>query len=57
MDERETGETVKLQGVDVMKVDKFKYQGSTVKSIRQCTSKVRKRMQAGVICNSINKYK
>lgn len=45
--ERETEITVKLQGVEVVRVDELKYLGSSIKSNRQCKSEVQKRVQAG----------
>ena len=39
--------TVQLQGAEVVKVDDFKYLGSTVQSHGDCGSECRKRMQAG----------
>ena len=39
--------TVKMQGVEVAKVDDFKYLGSTLQSNGECGREVKKRLQAG----------
>lgn len=48
--EREIGEMVQLQGVDVAMVDEFKYLGSNVQSNGECGREVKKRehRQGGV---------
>ena len=45
--ERGEGNTVQMQGIDVTKVDQFKYLGSTVQSNGECSGEVKKRIQAG----------
>ena len=45
--ERGEGYTVQMQGIDVTKVDQFKYLGSTVQSNGECSGEVKKRIQAG----------
>ncbi|KAK3551899.1 hypothetical protein QTP70_031557 [Hemibagrus guttatus] len=45
--EREGSGTVRLQGVEVKKVQEFKYLGSTVQSNGECGKEVKKRVQAG----------
>lgn len=47
VNEREGGGMVRLQGVEVGKVDGFKYLGSTVQSNGECGREVKKRVQAG----------
>uniref|UniRef100_A0A3B4CLA2 ribonuclease H n=1 Tax=Pygocentrus nattereri TaxID=42514 RepID=A0A3B4CLA2_PYGNA len=47
VNEREAGGKVKMQGVEVVKVDDFKYLGSTIQSNGQCRKEVKKRVQAG----------
>ena len=47
VNEREGGGMVRLQGVEVVKVDGFKYLGSTVQSNGECGREVKKRVQAG----------
>ena len=47
VNERGDGETVLLQGVEVPKVEEFKYLGSTVQCNRSCDSEVKRRVQAG----------
>ena len=47
VNERDDGETVLLQGVEVPKVKKFKYLGSTVQCNGGCGSEVKRRAQAG----------
>lgn len=42
-----TGVTVKLQGVEVMKVNEFEYMGLTLQRDEQSISEVKKSMQAG----------
>lgn len=37
---------VRMQGVEVAKVDEFKYLGSTVQSNRECAREVKRRVQA-----------
>lgn len=44
---REDGGMVRMQGVEMAKVDEFKYLGSTVQSNRECRGEVKKRVQAG----------
>ena len=44
---REDGGVVKMQGVDVPKVEEFKYLGSTVQSNGDCGREVKKRVEAG----------
>lgn len=44
---REDGGMVRMQGVEVVKVDEFKYLGSTVQSNGECGKEVKKRVQAG----------
>ena len=60
VNERDDGETVLLQGVEVPKVKEFTYLGSTVQCNGGCGSEVKRRVQAGwnnwrrvsgVICN------
>ena len=43
----ENGDPVRLQGVEVARVDEFKYLGSTVQSNGECGREVKKRVQAG----------
>lgn len=45
--ESEAGVTVKLQMLEVVKVDGFKYLGSTMQTKGQCSKEVKKRVQAG----------
>lgn len=45
--EGEAGGKVKVQGIEVVKVDEFKYLGSTIQSNGQCTKEMKKRVQAG----------
>ena len=47
VNERQVNGTVKMQGEDVVKVDDFKYLGSTVQSNGECGREVTKRVQAG----------
>ncbi|KAK3568359.1 hypothetical protein QTP86_005440 [Hemibagrus guttatus] len=47
VNEREGSGTVRLQGEEVKKVQKFKYLGSTVQSNGECGKEVKKRVQAG----------
>ncbi|KAK3561048.1 hypothetical protein QTP86_026390 [Hemibagrus guttatus] len=47
VNEREGSGTVRLQGVEVKKVQEFKYLGSTVQSNGECGKEVKKRVQAG----------
>ncbi|KAK3570549.1 hypothetical protein QTP86_022085 [Hemibagrus guttatus] len=47
VNEKEGSGTVRLQGEDVKKVQKFKYLGSTDQSNGECGKEVRKRVQAG----------
>ncbi|KAK3571518.1 hypothetical protein QTP86_012862 [Hemibagrus guttatus] len=47
VNEREGSGTVRLQGEEVKKVQKFKYLGSTVQSNGECAKEVKKRVQAG----------
>ena len=44
---REDGGTVQMQGVEVSKVDEFKYLGSTIQSNGECSREVKRRVQAG----------
>ena len=44
---RDDGGGVKMQGVEVPKVEEFKYLGSTVQSSGDCGREVKKRVQAG----------
>ncbi|KAJ8381504.1 hypothetical protein SKAU_G00022820 [Synaphobranchus kaupii] len=44
---REDGGMVRMQGVEVARVDEFKYLGSTVQSNGECGREVKKRVQAG----------
>ncbi len=41
------GETIRLQGVQMTKVDEFRYVGSTVQSNGDCGREVKKRVQVG----------
>ena len=45
--QRQVNSTVKMQGEEVVKVDDFKYLGSTVQSSGECGSEVKKKVQAG----------
>ena len=47
VNERQVNGTVKLQGEEVVKVEDFKYLGSTVQSNGECRREVKKRVQAG----------
>ena len=47
VNERGDGEMVLLQGVEVPKVKEFRYLGSTVQRNGGCSSKVKRRVQAG----------
>ncbi|KAK3564694.1 hypothetical protein QTP86_024843 [Hemibagrus guttatus] len=47
VNESEGSGTVRLQGEEVMKVQEFKYLGSTVQSNGECGKEVKKRVQAG----------
>ena len=47
VNEMEGGGTMRLQGVEVAKVNEFKYLGSTVQSNGGCDREVKKRVQAG----------
>ena len=60
VNERQVNGRVKMQGEEVVKVDDFKYLGSTVQSYGECGREVKKRVQAvwngwrrmsGVICD------
>ncbi|KAK3574203.1 hypothetical protein QTP86_004329 [Hemibagrus guttatus] len=56
VNEREGSGTVRLQGEEVKKVQKFKYLGSTVQSNGECGKEVKKRVQAvqgaGLYCGT-----
>lgn len=39
MNDRDTGATVKMQGAEIVKVEEFKYVGSTVPNNGQCRDK------------------
>lgn len=43
----ETGVAMKLQGVEIVKVDEFKYLGSTIQINKQCTGEVKKGGEGG----------
>lgn len=45
--ERGDGNVLQMQGIEVTKVDQFKYLGSTVQSNGECGREVKKRIQAG----------
>ena len=47
VNERDENGTVRLQGEELVKVEEFKYLGSTVQSNRDCGTEVKKRVQAG----------
>ncbi|XP_051788831.1 uncharacterized protein LOC127529414 [Erpetoichthys calabaricus] len=47
VNEREVSGMVSMQGVELVKVDEFKYLGSTVHSNGDCGREVKKRVQAG----------
>ena len=47
VNEMEGGGNMRLQGVEVAKVNEFKYLGSTVQSNGGCDREVKKRVQAG----------
>lgn len=47
VNDREPGGKVEMQGVEVLKVDDFRYLGSTIQSNGQCRKQVKKRVQAG----------
>ena len=47
VNEKGDGGAVRLQGAEAVKVDAFKYLGSTVQSNGDCGSECRKRVQAG----------
>ncbi|GLD52571.1 myosin-IIIa-like protein [Lates japonicus] len=47
VNERDPRGKVRLQGVEIMKVEDFKYLGSTVQSQGECGKEVKKRVQAG----------
>ncbi|XP_051790978.1 uncharacterized protein LOC127529870 [Erpetoichthys calabaricus] len=47
VNEREVSGMVRMQGVELVKVDEFKYLGSTVQSNGGCGREVKKRVQAG----------
>ena len=47
MNERKGNGMVRMQGVGLVKVDEFKYLGSTVESNGECRREVKKRVQAG----------
>ena len=47
VNEREGGEVVHLQDAEVARVEEFKYLGATVQSNGECSSEVKKRVQAG----------
>ena len=47
VNEKEDGETVSLQGAELMKVNQFKYLGTIVQSNGDCDREVKKRVQAG----------
>ena len=47
VNEKEDGGTVSLQGVEVTKVNEFKYLSTTVQSNGECGREVKKRVQAG----------
>ena len=47
VNERQDNGRVKMQGEEVVKVDDFKYLGSTVQSNGECGREVKKRVQAG----------
>ncbi|WP_139267332.1 reverse transcriptase domain-containing protein, partial [Escherichia coli] len=47
VNERDSSRTVRLQGVEVKKVEDFKYLGSTVQSNGECGKEVKRRVQAG----------
>ena len=60
VNERQVNVTVKMQGEEVVKVEDFKYLGSTVQSNGECGREVKKRVQtawngwrrmSGVICD------
>lgn len=44
VNEGDTGGEVNMQGAKVVKVDEFKYLGSTIQSKRQCTREMKKRV-------------
>ncbi|KAK2921830.1 hypothetical protein Q8A73_001315 [Channa argus] len=47
VNERDPGGTMRLKGVEVKKVQDFKYLGSTVQSNGECGKEVKRRVQAG----------
>jgi len=47
VNEREEGDTVRMQGVGLNKVTDFKYLGSTVQNDGKCEKEVKRRVQAG----------
>ena len=50
VNERQVNDTVKMQGEEVVKVEDFKYMGSTVQNNGECGREVKKRLQAGWNC-------
>ncbi|KAF7666398.1 hypothetical protein LDENG_00012110 [Lucifuga dentata] len=47
VNERDSSGMVRLQGIEIKKVEDFKYLGSTVQSNGECGKEVKKRVQAG----------
>ena len=47
VNERQVNCTVKMQGEEVVKVEDFKYLGSTVQTNGECGREVKKRAKAG----------
>ena len=47
VNERNSGGTVRLQGVEIKKLEDFRYLGSTVQSNGECGKEVKRRVQAG----------